>query len=96
MDVYHHIGSLDVLHDSVSRLLGHCAVRITWEDSVHIEVEVGNSSLYGVDAQRVEGRVDFERAVEGFDIFAGDACQFVAHHLPFQFITVRTCDDTEA
>ena len=45
--------------------------------------------------QRVESRVDFERTVESLDVFAGDAGQFVAHHLPLQFVAVCTCNDTE-
>ena len=60
MDINHHIGSLDVFDDGMGGLLGHSSLRVAWKDAVHVEVEVWYATLYGVDAKRIDRRVNLE------------------------------------
>ena len=96
MDVDDHISPLDVLDDGMSGLFCHRALWVTGEDAVHVEVEIGNTPLDGVDAQRIQSRINFQCSTEQFGMLTYDVCQFVAHHLPLQFVAVSACNHTEA
>jgi hypothetical protein len=77
-------------------LFGHSTKRITGEDAIHVEVEVGDASLYGVNAKRIEGGIELEDTVEQLRMLTYNACQFIAHHLPLELVTMGACDDTKA
>ena len=96
MNVYHHVGPLDVLNDGMSRLFGHSTLRIAREDAVHVEVEVGDTPLNGVDTQRIESGIDFQCTIEGIDMFRSNTGQFITYHLPFQFVAMGACYHTKA
>ena len=93
MYVYHKVGAFQVFDDGVGCLFRHRPVLVAGEDAVHVEVEVGDAPLYGVDAQRVEGGVDFHGSVQVLQLFLQPAGHEVAHHLSLQFITMRAGHD---
>ena len=96
MNVDNEVGAAEVFQYGMGHLLGHRPLAVAGEDAVHVEVEVGYAALYGVDAERVEGRVDVNLPVERADALVQSARHFVAHHLPFQFVAMGAGDDADA
>ena len=66
------------------------------KDTVHVEIEVRNATLYGVYAERIQSWIDLNRAVKLIDILLDNPHKLVAHHLSLEFITVGTCHDADA
>ena len=63
MNVKDEVGTFQVLHNLIGSLFGKRTMFYAREDTVHVEVEVGDATLYGVYAERIEGRVNLNRAV---------------------------------
>ena len=66
------------------------------KDAVHVEVEVRDATLYGVDAERIESRINLKRAVKLIGFLLDNSHKLVAHHLSLKFITMSSCHDTDA
>ena len=96
VDINDQIGTLEILHNGVGGLLYHRAARIAGKDAVHIQIEIGNAAHHGVDAERVERRIDFYGAVERSQVLSQPSRHLVADHLPLQFVAVGTRHNAEA
>ena len=96
MNVKDEVGTLKVFDYLIGSLFGKRAMLYAWEDTVHVEVEIRNATLYGVYAEWVEGRVNLNRTVKLADIRLNNTHKLVAHHLSLEFVTVGTSHDADA
>ncbi len=96
MDINHEVCTFEILNYLVCSLFCHRTVHRTREDAVHIEVEVWYASLEGVDAERIECWIDFNRTIEFVHVLVDDTCHFIATELPFEFVAMSTRDHTQA
>ena len=96
VNVNNQVGTFQIFDDGIGCLFCHRSVLITRKDAVHIEVEVWDSPLYGVNTQRVEGGIDFHRSIQVFLLFVQQSGHEIAHHLAFQFIAVSSRHDADS
>src|SRR5574344_220321 len=94
MYIDNHVGSLQILTNRMCRLFEHRPLGITWKDAVHIQVEIRNATLNRINTQRIQSREYFHLTVKHIQILLQYPVQFVAYVLSFQFVTVRTRNDT--
>ena len=96
MYVKNEVGTFQVFNYLIGSLFGKRTMLYARKDTVHVEVEVGDATLYGVYAERIEGWINLNRAVKLADIRLNNTHKFVAHHLSLEFVTVGTSHDTDA
>ena len=96
MNIENEVSALEVLDNLIGSLFGKRTMLDAREDAVHVEVEVRDATLYGVDAERIESRINLKRAVKLIDVLLDNSHKLVAHHLSLEFIAVGTCHDTDA
>ena len=108
MDIENEISALEVLDNLIGSLFGKRTMLYAREDTVHVEVEVRDATLYRVDAERIKSRINLKRAVKLIDVLLNNPHiklidvllnnphKLVAHHLSLKFVAVGTCHDTDA
>ena len=80
----------------MSVIFRHGAIGIAGENAVHIQIKQRDAPLNGVDAQRIDRRVDIHRARQQLWVLLNAAVEQVDHILPFQLIAVHTGDNADA
>lgn len=94
MNINHHIRSLQIVYEGTGHLLRHCPLRIAGENTVHVQIETGNSPCNGINAQGIQCRINLQRTIQFIQILLHNLIQPEADILAFQFITVCTGYDT--
>ena len=91
-----HVAAPDVADDAVGGVFRHGAVLAAGEDAVHVQIEARHAARDGVDAQRVERRIDVHDAAQQLWLLADAPRQLVADILPLELVAVRARDDAQA
>ena len=96
MNIYNKIGTCYIINDAACYVFNHRALRITRENTVHVQIKHRYLACYGIHSQRIQARINIHYTVPVFGGFIKFLLQTVADILSFQFVTVYAADDADA
>lgn len=96
VDVDDHIGAREILDDLMGDMLDHVAIVGAWEDAVHVEIESGDATADGIDAEGVYGGPNLDSAEDIRGLGSEAARHLETDILTFELIAMDASDDADA
>ena len=96
VDVDDHIGARKILDDLMGDVLDHVAVVGAGEDAVHVEIEGGDATADGIDAEWVYGRPNLDSAENIGGLGSESARHLETDILAFELIAMDACNDADS